>query len=147
MSSTIEIIQFQPGHVHLLDRSDSDCAWLGDPASVFSAQAAAGSAWTLLIDKRVAVVGGVARLWPGLGEGWLLASPMARTKPVALTKGAMRGIAFTMQSLQLNRVQAHVKTSDIRAMKWAVALGFVREGTLRKYSPDGADYDVFAIVR
>lgn len=147
MSSTIEIVPFIKGHLLLLDVSGSDISWMPNPAEQLARQADAGFAYTMLVDKRVAAVGGVARIWPGLAEGWVVASPLARTSPVALTKAAIRGIAYTMQSLHLHRLQAHVKTSDKRAVRWAEFLGFKREGTLAKFGADGSDYDVYAMTR
>ena len=121
--------------------------WITDPMQTFGAQAKAGLAVTMLIDGRVACCGGVARLWPGLGEGWMLPAEIARTEPLALTRRAKRFIDHAMIALSLHRVQCFCKTLDQRAVRWAPALGFQREGTLRRYGADGSDHEVFAIVR
>lgn len=147
MSSTIEVVRYQNGHSLLLDMSESDAGWLKSPAVQFDAQAAAGHAVTMLIGYRVACIGGVARLWDGLGEVWMVPSPLAREYPLALTKAAWRTIDYAMTALELRRAQCFCKTSDSRAIRWAQALGFKREGTLRKYGADGSDYEVMAIVR
>jgi hypothetical protein len=147
MSSTIEFIPYQPGHGCLIDRSDSDGAWLANPGFQFDAQAASGTAITMLADRRVVCIGGVARLWPGLGEVWMVPTRAARKKPLALTHAAIETIEYSLQSLRLNRVQCFCKTEDERAKRWAVALGFSREATLRKYGAEGSDYDIFSIVR
>jgi hypothetical protein len=143
--SLISEVPFHPGHIMLLGTPQE--GWITDPMQTFGAQARAGLATTLLINGRVACCGGVARLWPGLGEAWMLPAELARTEPLALTRRAKRFIASSMDALTLHRVQCFCKTLDHRAVRWAPALGFQREGTLRRYGADGDDYEVFAIVR
>jgi hypothetical protein len=145
--STSRVIPYEPAHGRLIDRGDSDVAWLGNPGMQFDAQAAAGTAVTLLINGRIAAIGGVARLWPGLGEVWMVPTKLARTAPLALTRTAREVIAYSLQSLSLRRAQCFCKTTDKRAVRWAEALGFTREATLRRYGADGADYELLAIVR
>jgi hypothetical protein len=131
MSSTIDVVAFQSWHTTLLDVRGSDAGWLPNPVDAFERQAKAGKAWTIMVNRRVACIGGTARIWPGLGEAWMVASPLAREHPITLTRVTKRVIDHTMQSLSLRRLQAHVKTSDNRATRFATYLGFVREGTLR----------------
>jgi hypothetical protein len=147
MSSTFRILPYSPAHGRLIDRGDSDVLWIGNPGMQFDAQAAAGTAVTMLIDGRIAAIGGVARLWPGLGEVWMVPTKLARTLPLALTRTAMEVIEYSVQSLELRRAQCFCKTADKRAVRWAETLGFAREATLRRYGADGADYELLAIVR
>ena len=146
MSSTFDLVPFHKAHIHLIDRSGTDCAWLSNPAQVFDAQARAGLAYTLLIDGRVAACGGITQLWPGLGEAWSVISPIAKHHPMPLTRLVKRQIDSVALALALHRVQCVCKTADQRATRWAECLGFVREGTLRAYGQDGSDHDIFARV-
>lgn len=146
MYSIIDIVPFKPGHVNLLDFSDSDAAWLPNPREQLQRQAN-GNGYTILIDGRVSGIAGAMKLWDGLAEGWFVPARSIRSKPVALMKMSKRWIAYTMQSLQLRRFQCHVKTSDKRAIRFAESLGFVREATLLNYGHDGSSYDLMAIVR
>jgi hypothetical protein len=143
--SLISEVPFHHGHIMLLGQPQD--GWITDPVRTFGAQARAGLAITLLIDGRVACCGGIARLWPGLGEAWMLPAELARSKPLALTRTAHRFIDRAMIALSLHRVQCFCQTLDNRAVRWAPALGFQREGTLRRYGTDGTDYEVFSIVR
>lgn len=145
MYSTTDFIRFHPGHVHLLGGDLTELTAI--PHDRIIAQAAHGTAWTMLVDRRVSAVGGTTRLWDGLGEVWMLANPDARRHPVSLTRFAIDAIDYTMQSLRLRRLQAHVKTSDRRAMRWAEFIGMTREATLRCYGQDGSDYDLFSKLR
>lgn len=147
MSSTIEVVQFEPWHSLMLDTKSTDVSWLPNPTEQFARQAQHGPAWTMFINRRVACIGGTVLRWSGFGESWLVPSPLARTMPIAMVKIVREGIAYTMQSHQLRRLQAHVKTSDKRAVRFAQFLGYAREGTLRHYGADGSDYEVMAIVR
>lgn len=146
MSSTSRIIPFEPGHVLLLDFSDSDAAWIPNPREQLPRQAN-GNGYTLLIDGRVACIWGATQMWTGFAEAWMIPSRLSRKHPRALGKAARWWFAYTMQSLRLRRLQCHVKTSDMRAIRWATWCGFEREGTCRCYGHDGSDYELMAIAR
>jgi hypothetical protein len=145
--SSISEVPFHPGHIMLLGLSPEDMRWIKNPMDTFAKQAASGVSTTILIDGRVAFCGGVTKVWPGVGEAWLMSSDLARRNPLLLTKTARRFIASAMDALALHRVQCFVDTSDQRAVRWPPALGFQHEGTLRRYGFDGSDHEAFSIVR
>jgi RimJ/RimL family protein N-acetyltransferase len=107
-------------------------------------QAEFGFAYTcFLYDKPVAVFG-CSLLWNGVGEMWSIIGDGARTKPIAMTKIGIAFIDICCISLGLHRLQITVKTSDNRAMKWAKAIGFISECTMKGYSTDKMDYDLMS---
>ncbi len=85
-------------------------------------------------------IGGVSVLWDGVGAAWVAPSPYARKKPLLFFKTALSVLAGAAQSYGLHRIQCEVRACDHRSVKFALALGFTREATMKKYGPDKADY-------
>jgi RimJ/RimL family protein N-acetyltransferase len=54
---------------------------------------------------------------------------------------------IAMISMGLHRIQLTVRTTDKRAEKWAYAIGFKRDGVLRKYGVDGVDYLMMSRIK
>ena len=109
---------------------------------MLEAQATHGFAFSCWLHGEIVAVFGCSLLWDGVGEMWSVIGDVARTKPLSMTK---IGIAFADISeiaLRLHRLQITVKTSDIRAMKWARAIGFISESTMKAYSEDKLDYNL-----
>ncbi len=52
----------------------------------------------------------------------------------------MRVMDIAAISMGLHRIQLTIRTTDKRAEKWALAIGFQQEAVMRKYGPDGVDY-------
>lgn len=96
--------------------------------------------YTLTYDNEVLAVGGLHMMWFGVGEAWLLVSPKALAKPVALARYSKRLLHDIVEKTQVRRVQASVHVDDTRAMLFAEWLGFAHEGIMRKYGMEGDDY-------
>jgi hypothetical protein len=87
---------------------------------------------------------GFVPVWKGVTESWLLVDDKARALPIALTKYGIAVHDIAKISMDLHRQQITVRITDKRAYKWALALGFEIEATMRKYGPDGIDYYLMA---
>ena len=74
----------------------------------------------------------------------MLTTNHIETHPVAMTRGALRYINHIATEAKLKRLQITVDVTHVVAMRWADALKFNREGVLRHYGADGADYMMFA---
>lgn len=101
-----------------------------------------GFAITCSLHGETVAVFGCCLLWDGVGEMWSVIGDTARSRPIATTKV---GIAFTDMckvSMGLHRLQIAVKSIDLRAIKWATAIGFISECTMKQYSTDKYDYDL-----
>lgn len=96
--------------------------------------------YTLLDGDTILAVGGLHMMWFGVGEAWLLVSPKALDKPVALARYSNKLLHGIVEKTQVRRVQASVHTHDTRAMIFAEWLGFEHEGIMRKYGLEGDDY-------
>lgn len=105
-------------------------------------QAEYGFAFTCFLNGEPVACFGCSLLWGGVGEMWSVIGDMARTKPIAMTKIGRAFGDICLISLSLHRLQITVKTTDIRAISWARAIGFISECTMKEYSEDKFDYDL-----
>lgn len=105
-------------------------------------QAEHGFAFSCWLYGEIVAVFGCTLLWDGVGEMWSVIGDTARTKPVAMTKVGLAFADISEIYFSLHRLQITVKTSDIRAKRWARAIGFISECTMKQYSMDKQDYDL-----
>lgn len=96
--------------------------------------------YTLEQGNEILAVGGVHIMWFGVGEAWLLVSPKALEKPVALARYSKQLLNAIVGKTDIRRIQASVHCDDERAFQFANWLGFDYEGKMRKYGVEGDDY-------
>lgn len=108
------------------------------------AASATGIACTAMLRGKIACCFGVNKLWPGVGEGWMLTTDHVATAPVSLTRGAYRYFNLIATDMVLRRLQLTVNVENDLAVRWADALQFTPEGLLKNYGPDGANYRMYA---
>jgi hypothetical protein len=147
----IEIVPFEPRH--LLEyqgdwRNDNEVMRMVSNETYFAALAAAGPAFSGF-DRHGRLLGtvGINILWPGVGEAWAVFTESVNAIPIAFHRVMKRGLRTHFEALDLHRLHAVVAATDERAKRWIIALGFDREGTLREYGPNRADYIMYAMVR
>lgn len=80
---------------------------------------------------------------PRYASAWALLSSDWGSAKVALHRATARVVSAT----RYVRIDMSVRTGFGPAHDWARMLGFVREGTLRRAGIDGADFDIYALVR
>jgi hypothetical protein len=113
-------------------------------AELLELQAASGHAITALLNGRPAACFGSTRIWNGVEEMWSLMEERARKYAKTLTRIAIAYRDYRVISGNLHRLQINVRCNDRRAFRWALAIGFELEGTMRKYGPDGSDFFIMA---
>lgn len=91
--------------------------------------------------------GGLVPQWPGRAEAWLLVSRHARPRDIAHGTRQAR-VFFDKRQRQpaFRRIEAFIRADRVWNRSFADALGFVHEGRLIAWAPDGADYDLYARV-
>jgi len=101
--------------------------------------ALSGPAYTL-VDRDGSIVGsaGIVVIRPGLGEAWMMVTPLARRKVVAGFRYLRDTLDRLQADLRLTRVQAIVMDTP-SARRLAALLGFEIEGLLRAYGWNGED--------
>lgn len=104
-----------------------------------------GFGWTVIGDGRCLAMFGVAQLYPGVAEAWLMVDTIGiKKRKMQLTKGARRFFKHIGPALDLRRLHIMVSVAHKEAVAWARLLDFQFEATLKQYAPDGSDSLVYA---
>lgn len=98
------------------------------------------------LDGRVVAAAGVVPMWQGVGLGWLLVASDAAVPAVPLVRALRYGLQDIVAQSGFWRVQADVRADFPLGQRLLHMLGFVPEGALRAYGPDGADFVRLAYV-
>jgi hypothetical protein len=102
-----------------------------------------GPAFTLFHGEEIVASGGFYVLWPGVCEAWLKVTPLVYKYPLSFCKEVKK----VFDKMKMVRIQASVKVSDKRAVKFLKHLGFKIEGFMEKYGPDGSDHYMMGRVK
>lgn len=129
-------LMIQPAQAHMRDLLLSN----GYPEAL-----EAHDSYTGRIDGRVVACAGMIPLWEGVVRAWaVIGADIGPGGMTSLHRAARRAIA----ACPARRIEIEVVTSFKEAHRWVRMLGgFEREGTMRKYTPDGQDCDKYARVK
>lgn len=97
-------------------------------------------------DKPVAIIG-LTLLWPGCADIWGVISDEVRKTPISFHKNIMHALNFYAEELKLKRLQVFVQAEFNEGCKWMKSLGFVTEGRLASFGPEGKDYYIMGRVK
>jgi RimJ/RimL family protein N-acetyltransferase len=103
----------------------------------------AGHAFAAVCDDRVLGCGGMTELWENRAQIWALVSKDAGPHML----GIHRAVEGFLKQTTHRRIEAYVLVGFKPGERWLKRLGFEHEGTMRAYSPEGDDYELFARVR
>jgi len=152
----ISIETFHPAHYSQLRLREPDrrsLEALENMDELLEVYSARGLAWTGRVNGEVLAIGGVARLWPGVGEGWMLTSDHVPRHARDFHRTVKGLLELAKTSMQLHRLQATVRwASDDQAgnrirLRWARALGFESEGLMLHYGANGDHWLRVAWIR
>ena len=141
----MELVPFRPEHlaqIRLTER-DMDLMMGINPLPMLQA----GPAFTLLNEKSVLGIGGIAMLWRGVGEAWVIASPEVQQNPIIFHRTIKKMLHIISDNMKLHRVQAAVMESFERGHKWIKLFGFKEEGKMEGYGPNGENFIRYARTR
>lgn len=105
---------------------------------------ARGEAYTMEVDGELVACGGVLPLWKGVGEVWLVASPLVERHKTAVGLAVVRKLKEMKKKYE--RLQTVIDREFVLSREWAVWMGFRSEGVMKKYI-DGRDYIRYAMVK
>lgn len=105
--------------------------------------AAAGPAYSGVVDDAVIACMGLIPQWPGRAIAWGLIAAEAGSHFITITKAVFR----TMELHPFRRIETAVASNFEQGHRWARMLGFEREGKMRAYTPTGDDCDLYARVQ
>ncbi|BAQ86544.1 putative acetyltransferase [uncultured Mediterranean phage uvMED] len=106
-------------------------------------RAADHDSWTIVEHGHIICSGGFIDMWEGVAEVWFIGSDKIQTKVkfvVETTKDIMNKSPYT-------RIHASVKADWKKAVRFASFLGFKKEGLMKKFGPEGADYLIMGKVK
>jgi hypothetical protein len=86
---------------------------------------------------------GAYRVWPGVYEIFAVTSDVMAKYPIGFHKAVLKLFAHAPKFFRAHRFQATVRANYDQGCKWLEAFGFVAEGLMKGYGPDGADYFIY----
>jgi hypothetical protein len=146
------VTPFIPGHLDaLIARIDAKLGIVTGGKDYGRQLFVPGLAYTALgEDGHILGSGGIAPIHDGVGDAWALFSvkqePGASRTWVQIDR-AVRLFLHSHLGKDFRRIQTVVKTDFEHGHKWARRLGFSDPQTMRKWGPDGADYDLYSMVK
>lgn len=106
-----------------------------------------GMCLTTVEDGEITACGGVDVLWSGVGEVWLILTCKETKYPRKLYENIKNGLNKIINDNNLFRVQAWGRIGFDRAHILFKHLKFKPEGIAKRYTPDGVDCILYAIVK
>lgn len=146
----IKIISYKPEHFLTLRNT---CDYFQQLHSLYSFGSPAdvariymrGPAYTLLKDDVIIGCAGVMKLWKGVGDAWMLATPLVQTHPKLVSKTVKKKLNEIIQDMRFERVQGIVRKDFEAGHRWIKWLGFHEEGPLDRYF-GGLDFIRYALI-
>ena len=100
--------------------------------------------WTVFHNEEVVFCGGVQEIMPKVGEAWLMFSVTGKDY-INSFKTAKK--LLNQAKSKFNRVQATADPINRIYSRFLEYLGFIYEGTLRRYGVNGQDMRMYSIIR
>ena len=92
-------------------------------------------------------IGGVIPVWRGRAVGWVVVDRCADRHGWLWATRRVREYLDSVQAAGIyRRIETAVCEDFTQGHRWARLLGFVKEGTMKAYTPDGLDYALYARV-
>lgn len=102
-----------------------------------------GVGWAITDEGVTLACGGIVEIWPNRAQSWALLSDEA----IYRFKAVHRLVTGVLRDAPWRRIEMDVDAGHAAGIAWADRLGFVSEGTRRKYTVDGRDVILFAKVK
>lgn len=144
-----KIIPFEAPHIRLIRNVDESKFYgiSNEQMIRYSHEAQkSGPAWTVITDGEVILCGGAKIVMPGMGEAWTYFSEDIHSHALAVHRIVKKMLQFIIDEHKLRRIQAISKETVPDAGRWLEALGFQKEGVLRKFGPEGDNFVLYARV-
>lgn len=117
------------------DASQAGC--LKDYIAAATLYSENGPAFTGFVEDIPIAVAGIMIPWPGLGTAWSFTTAQVAQFPCAFHRGIKRKIEEIAVEKGLRRLQMDIPHDHVVSRRWALRLGFRREGAMPKYGPTG----------
>lgn len=135
----IEVVPFDPEHLTKIAprecHSGEIIGVVQTPAMTF-----------MLGSDPIAIVGWNSQD-PGLIQAWGIFSDGVKKRPIEFVKAVRLLVEYAFEEMNARRIHIAVKQGFAAGWRFACALGFSCEGTMKHFGPDGSDYWMFARTR
>jgi GNAT superfamily N-acetyltransferase len=151
-STSPQIREFQPDDIQVMSVQDRQ---LGDyhilrcmTAEDWERAMRLGVARTAYDGSLILGSAGIIKLWTGRGIAWaLLSKHVHRREMLYITRWILCFLVWCEQDMDLRRIETPVRCDFPQAHRWAEMLGFVNEGKMLRYNPDGTSSFLYARTR
>lgn len=99
----------------------------------------AGPCFSAFAGESVIACAGVLEIWPGRAQVWSLLSEDVGMYGFRVHLAVKR----FLNAYRCRRLECVIDPRSARAIAWATALGFRREGFMEAYTPNGDDQDLY----
>lgn len=99
-----------------------------------------GWSWSAVGRGKIIAIFGLREYWGGTVEAWFLPGENLKYHTPSVVRGARAILGGAIRDYDITRMQICVKTTNDTAFRFAKALDFEVESTMRKFGPEGADY-------
>ncbi len=104
-------------------------------------------AYTAVKNDVILGVGGINWFWPKVGEIWLILTKDVQSCPIESYRTIRRIFEIVTKQNDFKRLQAVARTNWREAVRIVEKLGFTREGTMKKYCPNGDDVYMYSLIK
>ena len=143
----IQAREFRQADIYAIDPPEVHARTLeaiGDWQRMILTAAATGPTYTAEHDGKIIGIAGLGVHWAGRAEAWCL---LAREVPTRAWPAIHRAVVRVLAENGYRRIEATAKTGFRQGQRWLAMLGFVPEGEMPAYGPDGADHMRWARIR
>lgn len=103
-----------------------------------------GPSVTMVVEDQAVGIMGLVPKWRGVGEVWVVVSRHVKRSALSFHRASQGLLNRYAALMEIRRVQGTVDKQNPRAISWSTRMGFVPEGTLHGYGPDGNDWIMVA---
>lgn len=142
-----KVLPFNAGHLTVIEMlPDEAFPQLPNWQEHLAAIAEAGFAFTLVVEGRVVVCGGIVHGLPGVAMCWLLPSAYINTYSQTAARAVLRVLDDLMETHQLHRLESGCHDTKVLS-NWMEFLGFTREGVQKQAGINRADLVMWGKVK
>ena len=144
----MRVVPFEKGHFDRIRLRTEDAGSRDIYFGHVEQLAASGPAWAGMTDAgHIVAIAGVFQMWPGVGEAWVVGGDLLRKHRLFFHREVRRHLRQIWEDGEFRRIQAIVRDGIPQSHPWVKRLGFIEEGVLRGYAPNGDDCTIYAMVR
>lgn len=144
--SRFKLIPYKPDHFDLLEIREREVRTMqiiGHGKERMNALSQMGTCFIMMFDGRVLGAVGWFEFWPGVCELFVLPSIYLPKAGIVFAKAMKKHLHSFEKIKRFRRIQV-TAVKDMVHIRWLTWLGFVTEGVLKNYGPNGEDFMMWA---